>query len=246
MTTMPFHKYRPFTPIVLPDRQWPSKTLTKAPIWCSVDLRDGNQALVEPMGPERKRRMFETLVKLGFKEIEVGFPAASQTDFDFVRQLVEEDMIPDDVTIQVLTQSRRELIERTFESVRGSHRAIIHLYNSTSELQRRVVFGQDRKGIVDIAVTGAKICRDLIASVPETEIVHEYSPESFTGTELEFAVEICDAVLDVWKPTAEKRAILNLPATVEMATPNIYADQIEWFGRNMPGTRALYPVAAPA
>jgi 2-isopropylmalate synthase len=235
MTSMPFHKYRPFAQIDLPNRQWPSKTITKAPIWCSVDLRDGNQALVEPMGPERKRRMFETLVKLGFKEIEVGFPAASQTDFDFVRQLVEEDLIPDDVTIQVLTQSRQELIARTFESVRGSRRAIIHLYNSTSELQRRVVFGQDRKGIVDIAVTGANICRDLTRTVPETEIVHEYSPESFTGTELEFAVEICDAVLDVWKPTAEKRAILNLPATVEMATPNIYADQIEWFGRNMPG-----------
>jgi 2-isopropylmalate synthase len=235
MTSMPFHKYRPFTPIDLPNRQWPSKTITKAPIWCSVDLRDGNQALVEPMGPERKRRMFDTLVKLGFKEIEVGFPAASQTDFDFVRQLVEEDLIPDDVTIQVLTQSRQELIERTFESVRGSRRAIIHLYNSTSELQRRVVFGLDRKGIIDIAVTGAKICRDLIGTVPETEIVHEYSPESFTGTELEFAVEVCDTVLDVWKPTAEKRAILNLPATVEMATPNIYADQIEWFGRHMPG-----------
>jgi len=235
MTTMPFHKYRQFTPINLPDRQWPAKTITKAPIWCSVDLRDGNQALVEPMGPERKRRMFETLVKMGFKEIEVGFPAASQTDFDFVRQLVEEDLIPDDVTIQVLTQSRQELIERTFASVKGSRRAIIHLYNSTSELQRRVVFGLDRKGIIDIAVTGAKICRDLIETVPETEIVHEYSPESFTGTELEFAVEICDAVLDVWKPTAEKKAILNLPATVEMATPNIYADQIEWFARNMPG-----------
>ncbi|HTJ62614.1 MAG TPA: 2-isopropylmalate synthase [Alphaproteobacteria bacterium] len=235
MTSMPFHKYRAFAPIVLPDRQWPSKTITKAPIWCSVDLRDGNQALVEPMGPERKRRMFDTLIKLGFKEIEVGFPAASQTDFDFVRQLIDEDLIPDDVTIQVLTQSRKELIERTFESVRGSRRAIIHLYNSTSELQRRVVFGSDRKGIVDIAVTGAKIVRDLVATVTETEIVHEYSPESFTGTELDFAVEICDAVLDVWKPTAEKRAILNLPATVEMATPNIYADQIEWFGRNMPG-----------
>ncbi len=234
-STMPFHKYRAFTPIVLPDRQWPSRTITKAPMWCSVDLRDGNQALVEPMGPERKRRMFETLVKLGFKEIEVGFPAASQTDFDFVRQLIDEDMIPDDVTIQVLTQSRQELIARTFESVRGSRRAIIHLYNSTSELQRRVVFGLDRKGIVDIAVTGAKIVRDLIETVPETEIVHEYSPESFTGTEMEFAVEICDAVLDVWKPTAEKRSILNLPATVEMATPNIYADQIEWFARNMPG-----------
>jgi 2-isopropylmalate synthase len=235
MTSMPFQKYRQFTPINLPDRQWPSKTITQAPIWCSVDLRDGNQALVEPMGPERKRRMFETLVKMGFKEIEVGFPAASQTDFDFVRQLVEEDLIPEDVTIQVLTQSRQELIERTFESVKGSRRAIIHLYNSTSELQRRVVFGLDRKGIIDIAVTGAKIVRDLIETVPETEIVHEYSPESFTGTELEFAVEICDAVLDVWRPTVERKAILNLPATVEMATPNIYADQIEWFGRNMPG-----------
>src|ERR1700743_3487148 len=235
MTSMPFHKYRAFSQINLPDRQWPSKTITKAPMWCSVDLRDGNQALVEPMGPERKRRVFDTQVKLGFKEIEVGFPAASQTDFDFVRQLIDEDLIPDDVTIQVLTQSREELIERTFDSVRGSRRAIIHLYNSTSELQRRVVFGQDRNGIIDIAVTGAKICRDLIAKVPETEIVHEYSPESFTGTELEFAVEICDAVLDVWQPTAEKRAILNLPATVEMATPNIYADQIEWFGRNMAG-----------
>jgi 2-isopropylmalate synthase len=234
-STMPFHKYRAFTPIFLPDRQWPSRTITKAPIWCSVDLRDGNQALVEPMGPERKRRMFDTLVKLGFKEIEVGFPAASQTDFDFVRQLIDEELIPDDVTIQVLTQSRQELIERTFESVRGSRRAIIHLYNSTSELQRRVVFGLDRKGIIDIAVTGAKIVRDLIATVPETEIVHEYSPESFTGTEMDFAVEVCDAVLDVWKPTAEKRAILNLPATVEMSTPNIYADQIEWFARNMPG-----------
>jgi 2-isopropylmalate synthase len=235
MTSMPFHKYRPFTPIDLPDRQWPSKTITKAPIWCSVDLRDGNQALIEPMGPERKRRMFDTLVRLGFKEIEVGFPAASQTDFDFVRQLIEEDLIPDDVTIQVLTQSREELIKRTFDSVRGSRRAIVHLYNSTSELQRRVVFGQDRKGIVDIAVTGAKIVRDLAATMGETEIAYEYSPESFTGTELDFAVEICDAVLNVWQPTAGKRAILNLPATVEMATPNIYADQIEWFGRNMPG-----------
>lgn len=235
MTSMPFHKYRPFQPIDLPDRQWPSRTITKAPIWCSVDLRDGNQALIEPMGPERKRRMFDTLVKLGFKEIEVGFPAASQTDFDFVRQLIEEDLIPEDVTIQVLTQSREELIRRTFDSVRGSHRAIVHLYNSTSTLQRRVVFGLDRKGIVEIATTGAKICRDLAAGMGSTEIVHEYSPESFTGTELDFAVEICDAVLNVWQPTAEKKAILNLPATVEMATPNIYADQIEWFGRNMPG-----------
>jgi 2-isopropylmalate synthase len=235
MTSMPFHKYRAFTPVDLPDRQWPSKTITQAPIWCSVDLRDGNQALVEPMGPERKRRMFDTLVRLGFKEIEVGFPAASQTDFDFVRQLIEDDLIPADVTIQVLTQSRDELIRRTFDSVRGARRAIVHLYNSTSELQRRVVFGQDRKGIVDIAVTGAKIVGDLTQTMGATEIAYEYSPESFTGTELDFAVEICDAVLGVWQPTADKRAILNLPATVEMATPNIYADQIEWFGRNMPG-----------
>jgi len=235
MTSMPFHRYRPFAPIDLPNRQWPSRTITKAPIWCSVDLRDGNQALVEPMGPERKRRMFEMLVRLGFKEIEVGFPAASQTDFDFVRQLIEEDLIPDDVTIQVLTQSREELIKRTFDSVRGSRRAIVHLYNSTSTLQRRVVFGLDRQGIVEIATTGARICRDIAATMGSTKIDFEYSPESFTGTELEFAVEICDAVLGVWQPTAEKRAILNLPATVEMATPNIYADQIEWFGRNMPG-----------
>jgi 2-isopropylmalate synthase len=232
---MPFQRYRQFTPVDLPDRQWPSKTIVKAPIWCSVDLRDGNQALVEPMGPERKRRMFAMLVKLGFKEIEVGFPAASQTDFDFVRSLVDESAIPDDVTIQVLTQSRPELIKRSFEAIRGSRRAIMHLYNSTSELQRRVVFGLDRKGIVDIAVAGATLIRELAAAMPETEIVYQYSPESFTGTELEFAVEICGKVLDVWGASAEKPAILNLPATVEMATPNIYADQIEWFARHLPG-----------
>jgi 2-isopropylmalate synthase len=234
-TAMPFHKYRAFQPIDLPDRQWPSKTITKAPIWCSVDLRDGNQALVEPMGPERKRRMFEMLVKLGFKEIEVGFPAASQTDFDFVRQLIDEKMIPDDVTIQVLTQSRPELIKRSFDAIRGSRRAIMHLYNSTSELQRRVVFGLDRQGIIDIAVSGAKLVKDWADAMPETEVVYQYSPESFTGTELDFAVEICDAVLKTWEASAAKPAILNLPATVEMATPNIYADQIEWFGRHMPG-----------
>ncbi len=232
---MPFHKYRAFQPIDLPDRQWPSKTITKAPIWCSVDLRDGNQALVEPMGPERKRRMFEMLVKLGFKEIEVGFPAASQTDFDFVRQLIDEKMIPDDVTIQVLTQSRPELIKRSFDAIRGSRRAIMHLYNSTSELQRRVVFGLDRQGIIDIAVSGARLVKDCADAMPETEVVYQYSPESFTGTELDFAVEICDAVLKTWDASAAKPAILNLPATVEMATPNIYADQIEWFGRHMPG-----------
>src|SRR5579863_4778646 len=233
MTTMPIHKYRPFAPINLPDRQWPSRVVAKAPLWCSVDLRDGNQALVEPMGPERKRRMFDMLVKLGFKEIEVGFPAASETDFAFVRELVEGGLIPADVTIQVLTQARDELIERSFESIRGAPRAIMHLYNSTSTLQRRVVFGLDKAGIVDIAVNGARRIRDLAARMPETEIIYQYSPESFTGTELDFAVEICEAVMDVWQPTPQKKVILNLPATVEMATANIYADQIEWFGRHI-------------
>jgi 2-isopropylmalate synthase len=235
MASMPIHKYRPFPPVHLPDRIWPSRTIVTAPIWCSVDLRDGNQALVEPMGAERKRRMFDLLVKLGFKEIEVGFPAASQTDFDFVRELIDGDLVPNDVTIQVLTQSRSELIRRTFDAIAGSRRAIVHLYNSTSELQRRVVFGQDRAGIVDIAVTGAKLIGDLASAVSDTEIIHEYSPESFTGTELDFAVEICEAVLEIWKATPTKKAILNLPATVEMASPNVYADQIEWFGRQITG-----------
>ena len=235
MTAMPTHKYRAFPPIHLPDRQWPSRVIERAPIWCSVDLRDGNQALVEPMGAERKRRMFDLLVKLGFKEIEVGFPAASQTEFDFIRELVDQRLVPDDVTIQVLTQSRPELIERSFESIRGARRAIVHLYNSTSTLQRRVVFGLDRKGITEIAVSGARLIRDLAAAMPETEIVYQYSPESFTGTELDYAAEVCAAVLDVWQPTPQKKAILNLPATVEMATPNIFADQIEWFGRAMRG-----------
>jgi 2-isopropylmalate synthase len=232
---MPIHRYRPFQPVHLPSRTWPSRTIERAPIWCSVDLRDGNQALVEPMGAERKRRMFDLLVKLGFKEIEVGFPAASQTDFDFVRELIEGDLVPKDVTIQVLTQSRSELIRRTFDAIAGSRRAIVHLYNSTSELQRRVVFGQDRAGIIDIAVTGAKLIGDLASAVPDTEIIHQYSPESFTGTELDFAVEICEAVLETWGATPAKKAILNLPATVEMATPNVYADQIEWFGRHITG-----------
>jgi 2-isopropylmalate synthase len=235
MASMPIHKYRPFQPIHLPGRTWPSRTIERAPIWCSVDLRDGNQALVEPMGAERKRRMFDLLVKLGFKEIEVGFPAASQTDFDFVRELIEGDLVPKDVTIQVLTQSRSELIRRTFDAIAGSRRVIVHLYNSTSELQRRVVFGQDRAGIIDIAVTGAKLIGELVSAVPDTEIIHQYSPESFTGTELDFAVEICEAVLETWGATPAKKAILNLPATVEMATPNIYADQIEWFGRHITG-----------
>jgi 2-isopropylmalate synthase len=234
---MPIHKYRAFAPINLPDRTWPSRTITKAPIWCSVDLRDGNQALVEPMGPDRKGRMFDLLVRLGFKEIEVGFPAASQTDFDFVRQLIDDKRIPDDVTIQVLTQSRPELIARSFEAIRGARRAIMHLYNSTSELQRRVVFGLGRDGIKDIAVTGAKQIRELAGSpaMTGTEVVYQYSPESFTGTELDFAVEICEAVCAVWQPTPQKKVILNLPATVEMATPNVYADQIEWFGRTIKG-----------
>ena len=233
MKPMPAHKYKPFPPVVLPDRSWPSRTLTQAPIWCSVDLRDGNQALVEPMGSERKLRLWDRLVRMGFREIEVGFPAASQADFDFVRLLIDEERIPDDVTIQVLTQARSELIERSFEAIRGARRAIVHLYNSTSTLQRRVVFSADRAGIVGIAVRGAEAVKALIPSVPGTDVRLEYSPESFTGTELDFAVEICEAVMDVWQPSPERKLILNLPSTVEMATPNVYADQIEWFGRTI-------------
>jgi 2-isopropylmalate synthase len=233
MSSMPIHKYRPFAPINLPNRQWPSRVIDKAPTWCSVDLRDGNQALIEPMGAEKKRRLFDMLLKLGFKEIEVGFPAASDTDFAFVREIIEQDLIPDDVTIQVLTQSRSELIDKTFEAIEGSRRAIVHLYNSTSELQRRVVFGQEKAGITDIAVTGARQIRDLAEAIRGTEITYQYSPESFTGTELDYAVEICEAVMDVWRPTPDKKMIVNLPATVEMATANVHADQIEWFGRNI-------------
>jgi len=233
MKTMPIQKYRPYTPVDLPDRTWPNRTITKAPLWCSVDLRDGNQALVEPMGPERKQRMFETLVAMGFKEIEVGFPASSQPDFDFVRWLIESDAIPADVTIQVLTQARDGLIRRTFDAIRGARRAIVHLYNSTSTLQRRVVFGLDRAGIVDIAVQGTRLVRELADAMPETDVHFEYSPESFTGTELDFAVEICERVMDVWQPTPARPIILNLPATVEMSTPNVYADMIEWFGRHV-------------
>jgi 2-isopropylmalate synthase len=230
---MPTQKYRPFPPVPLPDRRWPEAVITRAPMWCSVDLRDGNQALIDPMDVHRKRRLFETLVRMGFKEIEVGFPASSQPDFDFVRLLIEKDLIPDDVTIQVLTQSRDELIERTFESVIGARRAIMHLYNSTSTLQRRVVFGLDRAGIVAIAVQGAELIRRLASHQGGTEFVFEYSPESFTSTELEFAKEISEAVIDVWSPTREHRMILNLPATVEVSTPNIHADQIEWCHRNI-------------
>ncbi|MFN7192626.1 MAG: 2-isopropylmalate synthase, partial [Rhodospirillales bacterium] len=230
---MNFRKYKAFAPIDLPNRQWPSRVIDKAPLWCSVDLRDGNQALVEPLGPERKRRLFELLVRLGVKEIEVGFPAASQTDFDFVRSIVEEGAIPADVTIQVLTQARDELIARTFEAIKGAKRAVVHLYNSTSTTQRRVVFGLDRPGIVDIAVKGTRTVKRLVATVPETEIVLQYSPESFTQTEMDFAKEICEAVMDVWQPSPSAKMIFNLPATVEAATPNIYADQIEWFSRNV-------------
>ena len=233
MSTMPIHKYQGFEPVGLTDRTWPGKVIEKAPVWCSVDLRDGNQALVEPMGPERKRRMFELLCRMGFKEIEVGFPSASETDFDFCRQLVEQDMIPDDVTIQVLTQAREHLIRRTFDAIRGAKRAIVHLYNSTSTTQRRVVFNADRAEIMKIATDGAELIRDLLPTVPETEVIHQYSPESFTGTELDYARDVCNAVMDVWQPTPEKRTIINLPATVEMASANIYADQIEWMHRNI-------------
>ncbi|MEK9905145.1 MAG: 2-isopropylmalate synthase [Rhodospirillales bacterium] len=234
MAVMPFHKYQPFQPIELNDRTWPGKVIDKAPIWCSVDLRDGNQALIEPMGPERKARMFKALLGMGFKEIEVGFPAASETDFAFCRQIIEEGMIPDDVAIQVLTQSRPELIERTFEAVAGAKQAIIHLYNSTSTTQRRVVFNLDMAGITKIATDGAELIKELAvkAEAAGTKIIHEYSPESFTQTELPYALEICEAVMDVWQPTPENKTIINLPATVEVATPNVYADQIEWMHRN--------------
>ncbi|GHD77884.1 2-isopropylmalate synthase [Salinibacterium amurskyense] len=235
-SSMPVHKYRPFHEIIsvdLPDRTWPSKRITEAPRWCAVDLRDGNQALIDPMSPERKRIMFDLLVKMGYKEIEVGFPSASQTDFDFVRSLIETNAIPDDVTIQVLTQAREELIVRTYESIKGAKQAIVHLYNSTSVLQRDVVFRKDKQGIIDIALNGARICKASEAMVPETDVYYEYSPESYTGTELEFAVDICNQVLEVFQPTPERKVILNLPATVEMATPNVYADSIEWMSRNV-------------
>ncbi|HNJ98137.1 MAG TPA: 2-isopropylmalate synthase [Ilumatobacteraceae bacterium] len=230
---MPFERYERFIPLVLHDRTWPNKVQEVAPTWCSVDLRDGNQALIDPMDPERKRRMFETLVKMGFKEIEIGFPSASQPDFDFCRQLIEEDMIPDDVTVQVLVQCRQELIERTYEALQGAPRAIVHFYNSTNPLQREVVFGLDRAGIIDIAVNGARLVKKLEDTIPGTEIHYEYSPESFTLTEPEFAIEISHAVMDVIEPTPERPLILNLPATVECYTPNVYADVIEWFCRNI-------------
>jgi 2-isopropylmalate synthase len=233
MLTHPEVKYHAFAPVEIEDRRWPGRTLTAPPIWCSVDLRDGNQALIEPMAAARKLRLFEELVRIGFQEIEIGFPAASQIEFGFVRELIERNRIPADVTVQVLTQARPDLIERTFEALRGVRRAIVHLYNSTSEVQRRLVFKLDRAGITDIAVRGATLIRELADRQPGTDWVFQYSPESFTGTELDFAVEICDAVTAVWEPSATRKVILNLPATVEMATPNIYADQIEWFGRNI-------------
>ncbi len=230
---MPFQRYTPFTPINLTDRTWPNTEIKQAPRWCAVDLRDGNQALIDPMTPDRKRRMFELLVKMGYKEIEVGFPSASQLDFDFVRMLIEENLIPDDVVIQVLTQAREHLIERTFESIAGAKQAVVHLYNSTSTLQRRVVFGLDKDGIKDIAVNGARLCQKYAEQIDDTEIYFEYSPESFTGTELDYAIEVCNAVNDVWQPTPERKVIINLPATVEMATPNVYADSIEYMSRNL-------------
>src|ERR1700676_3093749 len=233
MLRNPSTKYRAFSPVDLSDRAWPSRVISAPPVWCSVDLRDGNQALIEPMDAGRKRRMFDMVVRTGFKEIEVGFPSPSQTDFDFVREIIEQDLVPDDVTIQVLTQARPELIARTYESLKGARRAIMHVYNSTSVAQRRVVFRLDRAGILDIAVRGAEAVREHALRDRDTEWVFEYSPESFTGTELDFAVEICDAVNAVWEPTPAHKSILNLPATVEMATPNVYADQIEWFLRHV-------------
>ncbi|WP_396643033.1 2-isopropylmalate synthase [Microbacterium sp.] len=233
---MPVHKYRPYheqISVQLQGRTWPDKRITEAPRWCAVDLRDGNQALIDPMSPERKRIMFELLVSMGYKEIEVGFPSASQTDFDFVRLLIEDGLIPDDVTIQVLTQAREELIKRTFESIKGAKQAIVHLYNSTSVLQRDVVFRTDKQGVIDIAQQGARWCKQYEETVPETTVYYEYSPESYTGTELEFAAEVCNKVMEIFVPTPERKVILNLPATVEMATPNVYADSIEWMGRNL-------------
>ena len=230
---MPVHRYSSFIPVDLVDRTWPNKKITVAPKWCSVDLRDGNQALIDPMDTPRKLAMFKLLVAMGYKEIEVGFPSASQTDFDFVRKIIDENLIPDDVVIQVLTQAREPLIRRTYESIKGSKQAIVHLYNSTSTLQRRVVFGLDKEGIKKIATDGAQLCLDLMKTVPETKVSFEYSPESYTGTELEFAVEVCNAVNEIWKPTPAWKTIMNLPATVEMTTPNIYADSIEWMCRNL-------------
>ncbi len=230
---MPFHKYRAFPPIDLPDRQWPGRVIERAPRWCSVDLRDGNQALIDPMNVDEKLRMFELLLEVGFAEIEVGFPAASQPDFEFIRRIIDENLIPDGVAIQILCQAREELIERSVEALQGAREVIFHLYNSTSELQRRVVFGMERSGIVDLALQGTRMVKERLESL-DSKITFEYSPESFTGTELDFAVEISHAVAETWGASAESPIIINLPSTVEMATPNVYADQIEWFSRNFP------------
>jgi 2-isopropylmalate synthase len=232
-------KYQAFQPVQLPDRSWPNKVINKAPTWCSVDLRDGNQALIEPMSVAQKKKLFGLLIDIGFKEIEVGFPAASQPDYDFVRWLIEENQIPDDVTIQVLTQARSALIEKTYEALKGVKKAIVHMYNSTSVVQREKVFKLDKAGIIDIAVNGAKEVIRCAEQRPETDWYFQYSPESFTGTELDFAVEVCDAVTDIWQPTVERKVILNLPSTVEMATPNVYADQIEWFCRHVKNRDAV-------
>jgi 2-isopropylmalate synthase len=233
MLKNPATKYRPFAPILLGDRTWPSNTLTHPPIWLSTDLRDGNQALIEPMNVSQKLRMFNLLVQRGFKEIEVSFPSASQTDFDFVRHLIEQRLIPDDVTIQALVPAREALIYRTFEALQGAKQAIVHVYNATSPVFRRTVFGLDRPGTIQLAVTAAQVCSTLAAEQPETDWYFEYSPETFTATELDFAKDICDAVLDVWQPTPQHKAIINLPATVEVSTPNVFADQVEWMHRHL-------------
>ncbi|MGA9311540.1 MAG: 2-isopropylmalate synthase [Pseudonocardiaceae bacterium] len=234
---MPVHRYRPFAetvePVSLPDRTWPDVTISRAPLWCAVDLRDGNQALIDPMSPVRKRRMFELLVRMGYKEIEVGFPSASQADFDFVREIITENAVPEDVRIQVLSQCRPELIERTFEALHGAAKAIVHIYNSTSILQRRVVFREEREGIKKIATSAAEMLVEYAGKYSETDFRFQYSPESYTGTELSYAAEVCNAITEIWQPTPEAPVILNLPATVEMATPNVYADSIEWMHRNL-------------
>ena len=235
---MPFQKYRPFQPVELPDRQWPSRVISQPPRWCSVDLRDGNQALIDPMNVDEKLRMWDLLLEVGFAEIEVGFPAASQPEFDFIRRIIDEDRIPDGVTVQILCQAREELIERSVEALEGAPSVIFHLYNSTSELQRRVVFGMDRQGILDLAVRGTELVKAGVERL-DSKLTFEYSPESFTGTELDFAVEISAAVADTWGATEAAPIIVNLPSTVEMATPNVYADQIEWFGRNFPGRERI-------
>ncbi|MBV9012179.1 MAG: 2-isopropylmalate synthase [Pseudonocardiales bacterium] len=242
-TGMPVHRYRPFAqavePVSLPDRTWPDVTISRAPLWCAVDLRDGNQALIDPMSPARKRRLFELLVRMGYKEIEVGFPSASRPDFDFVREIITENAVPDDVRIQVLSQCRPELIERTFEALHGASKAIVHIYNSTSILQRRVVFREEREGIKKIATSAAEILMDYAGKYPDTDFRFEYSPESYTGTELSYTAEVCNAVTEIWQPTPEAPVILNLPATVEMATPNVYADSIEWMHRNLERREAV-------